>query len=649
MELFISQFHLLRPWFLLAIVPAIALYVMLRKNREQQGLWHEYLPPHLANLLVDGKQDKQSSVLLHGLFTGWLLIAVALAGPTWQKIEQPLFDIKQAQVIAVDMSLSMYATDLVPNRLARAKFKLTDLIKNLSEGETGLIAYAGDAFVLSPMTQDVANLLNLIPALKPEIMPTMGSRAQYAVEKAIELLEQANHQQGSIYLITDAISGFDARAIRQLLKDGRYSLNILGVGSSKGAPIKLPDGQLLKDSSGNIVLPTLDEHRLSQLSGTLGGVYSSLSLDDRDIKLLTSAQTLPDSKIKTQQSEQQFGDKWQETGPYLVLLILPFFVFVFRRGAALALLLCVLLPAVSVQNIQAAELEQTGTTPKLSLPTEPNSTDAMPTEKDDAGKWWRDLWKTPDQQAIELYRSEQFEIAAKTFDDQRWRGASYYQAKEYEQALQEFEKGNNPQALYNQGNALTQLKRYDEAIERYQSALLKRPDWQQAKDNLDTLLALKRQQDEKKSKDDSQDKSQSDDDKEQQKSDQDGDESDKQEQGDKSDENKDKGQQEESEDDASSQKDGSGKSDKDKEDKKPQPAKEMTEQEKKEQAKQKQQAEQLQQTFNSENLSKEQLQRLNRLLKKIPDNPSLLLQNKMMIEAKKRRMLGLRTKETQNW
>ncbi|NRA61938.1 MAG: VWA domain-containing protein, partial [Psychrobium sp.] len=556
MELFISQFHLLRPWFLLAIVPAIALYVMLRKTREQQGLWHKYLPPHLADLLVDGQQDKQSSVLLHALLSGWLLIAVALAGPTWQKIEQPLFDIKQAQVIAVDMSLSMYATDLMPNRLARAKFKLTDLIKNLSEGETGLIAYAGDAFVLSPMTQDVANLLNLIPALKPEIMPTMGSRAQYAVEKAIELLEQANHQQGSIYLITDGISGSDARAIRTLLKDGRYTLNILGIGTSKGAPIKLPDGQLLKDGNGNIVLPTLDEHRLSQLSGNLGGIYSSLSLDDRDIKLLTSASTLPDSKMKTQQSEQKFGDKWQETGPYLVLLILPFFVFVFRRGAALALLLCVLLPAVNVTNIHAAELKPIDINGSNS-----NVPDAKPTEKNDAGKWWRDLWKTPDQQAIDLYNAEQFDIAAQTFDDQRWRGASYYQAKEYEQALQEFEKGNNPQALYNQGNALTQLKRYDEAIERYQSALLKRPDWQQAKDNLDTLLALKRQQDEKKSKDDSQDKSQSDDDKEQQKSDQDGDESDKQEQGDKSDENKDKGQQEESDDDASSQKDGGEKSD----------------------------------------------------------------------------------------
>ncbi|MGB0899689.1 MAG: VWA domain-containing protein, partial [Psychrobium sp.] len=216
MSQWLIDFHFLRPAWLFAIVPLLLLVYFTLRAKRKQGQWHQVLPKHLASLLIDegdGAKRHQSG-LVATLCA--ILATLALAGPTWERIEQPLFKVRQAQVIIADMSLSMYSTDLAPNRLTRAKFKIKDLISRLSEGETGLVAYAGDAFVISPMTQDVANLNNLLPALNPQIMPVYGSNPSIAIERALELLTQTQYSQGQIYLITDGLEPGDAREITQL-------------------------------------------------------------------------------------------------------------------------------------------------------------------------------------------------------------------------------------------------------------------------------------------------------------------------------------------------------------------------------------------------------------------------------------------------
>lgn len=145
-----SDFHFLRPWWLLAILALIFSLHLLKKYRLSQSGWQQLLPKHLAKVLVDGQQQQKSLSLSLPFIIG-LLAITALAGPTWKKLPQPVYQIARGSVLIMDMSYSMYSTDISPNRLTRARFKAVDLLEQLNEGEIGLIAYAGDAFTISPL------------------------------------------------------------------------------------------------------------------------------------------------------------------------------------------------------------------------------------------------------------------------------------------------------------------------------------------------------------------------------------------------------------------------------------------------------------------------------------------------------------------
>lgn len=639
MELLLNDFHFVRPLWLLAFVPAIALIVMVLRQQHKQGQWHQFLPAHLASILIEKttKTQKKSSATL--LIIASIVVCVSLAGPTWQRVEQPLFKIKRAQIIIADMSLSMYATDLLPNRLTRAKFKVKDLVSRLSEGETALIAYAGDAFVISPMTQDVANLENLIPSLNPQIMPVYGSRPSWAVEKALELLAQTNYTKGTIYLITDGMEPSDAREITALLKNTQFSLNILGVGTRQGAPIKLPNEQLLKNDNGNIVIPKLQSSILRGLTNTLSGRYSNLTNDQADIDYLTSS--APEDELDTQQQDNLFGDEWHEVGPYLVLLLLPFAVFAFRRGVITLVAMTLMIYPLASPRVMAGEtVSSTVDSPIVS----PSSLPTAPVESND---WWRNLWETKNQQGLKSFNDSDFSTASSQFDDPQWRGVSQYKQGNFEQALTHFNQSQLPESLYNQANTLAKLGQFDEAIARYEKLLQQQTNFPNAKKNLELVKKLaqqKKQQQKQDGEGDDKGQSKQDPSDDQEKSDEDnkpdGEKKDKQ-----GDEQQDSQQSEQQDGQKSDSKSGEqSKKEGDSDNEKP-----PTEQEKQQLAKQEKDAKQKQQMFNKENLTPEQLQRLNRLVKKIPDDPSLLLKNKMALEARKRQHQRVTTKERKQW
>lgn len=637
-----QQFHFLRPLWLLAIIPlSLLIYLVIRAKR-RQGQWHQLLPNHLAKLLIedaDTTRKKHSGIIM---VLCAIIVSIALAGPTWQRIEQPLFKVKQAQVIITDMSLSLYATDLAPNRLTRAKFKIKDLISRLSEGETGLIAYAGDAFVISPMTQDIANLNNLLPALNPNIMPVYGSEPSLAIEQALELLAQTNHTQGQIYLITDGLEPGDARAITQQLKNTQYQLNILGVGTAKGAPIKLPNGQLLKDDNGNIVIPKLQVSILRNLSDTLDGRYSNLTHDQSDIDYLT--QTRSPDEIDEDVQDKQFGDEWHEMGPYLVLLLLPFAALVFRRGVLTALTVSLL-----VSTIHSTPIYATTMPPKV-------TDKEQQTISSSANSWWKNLWKTPNQQGYEAYQQQKFDQASTNFENADWLGAAHYKQGNFEQALAAFDKSTQPSGLFNQANSLAQMQNYDEAIKRLESLITQQPDFPNAKENLEIIKQLAKQQ-----KQQQQQKGQSgDDDKSQQqeKSSQDNDSQQNKNQPQDSEQknndakNGEQNQQqtdEEQSDSTNKQQDNQQQSEQEAQEQQNNQQKTLSDEEQKAQDAAKKAAEQKQKMFNEDNLTPEQLQRLNQLVKKIPDDPSLLLKNKMAVEAQKRQHQRVTRKDRKKW
>jgi Ca-activated chloride channel family protein len=326
----LADFHFLRPLWLLAL-PALALLLWrLRLNRFGEDAWRAICdPPLLPHLLVKrGAAAGQGLLFLLG--SAWLLAVLALAGPSGSQHELPTHQWQQARVIVLDLSRSMWAMDLPPSRLAQARFKVADILQRNREGFTGLVAFAGDAFTVAPLTRDADTILGLLGPLEPGIMPVQGSRIERGLSKAAELLEQAGHRRGAILLVTD--SPADAAALDKALelRDQGIHTSVLAVGTAAGAPILLAEAGFLKDRDGGIVIARLEEDGLNALAQAGGGRYASLRTDSEDLNWLLADDRLPLAEPISRADQETL--QWRDEGPWLILLLLPLAALAFRRG-----------------------------------------------------------------------------------------------------------------------------------------------------------------------------------------------------------------------------------------------------------------------------------------------------------------------------
>ncbi|MFT6978092.1 MAG: Ca-activated chloride channel family protein [Shewanella psychromarinicola] len=466
--------HFIRPEWLIGFIPVVILSALFWRKHSQQSAWKQYIAPHLSQLLITQTVDKthQPKWLL---IASWIIAVIALSGPALNKQSLPVFATEQGRVLIMDMSQSMYATDLSPNRLSYAKFRATDLLNELKEGETGLIAYAGDAYTISPLTRDSGTILNLLPTLSPDIMPTKGSNLAAALSLAEKLLAQGGHVSGDIIVMTDGISAQQYDQATNAL-NGRYRLSIMAFGSKQGAPIRLADGQLLRNNSNEVVVTKTDYVLLQQLVQQHQGILVPAQTDGSDVTTLTHWLASEGDATET----ELVGETWQDLGPYLAMLLIIPMLMSFRQGL-LTLILNPLLLLGTLMSLSAV-----------------NSQPAQ-------ASIWQDLWKTQDQQAQSAFEQGEFTQAAETFENPQWQASAQYKAGNYQQALAGFEQDNSANGLYNQGNALMQLNNYQEAINRYQQALEVRSPFAEAQQNLE--LAKKRREQQKQSDQSNQDPS----------------------------------------------------------------------------------------------------------------------------------------------
>ncbi len=604
-----ADFHFIRPLWLLAFIAlALALYLIKRLRINNSG-WQQLLPHHLAQVLVTGNSSAKPASLILPFVIGTLCI-IALAGPTWKKLPQPVYQLARGSVLIMDMSYSMYSTDLTPNRLTRARYKAIDLLDSLNEGEIGLIAYAGDAFTISPLTEDINNIKLLLPSLSPDLMPELGSNPLAALTLAASTLKNAGHIEGDIYWFTDGIDNEDIQDLTNWSREHGYRLNIMGVGTLSGAPIKLSNGELMKDDNGAIIIPKLTEASLQGVADRGRGNYARLANSGTDIKHLIREPITQDEDKKTQ--SEQTGDQWQEFGPYLLLAVLPLVLGYFRRGSLLALF-----PLILFLN-----------------PTQPVYAD-----------FWTDLWKTKDQQGQQQYNQQEFEQAAKTFENPLWQGSAYYQAGDYQQALKAFQQGNDAEALYNQGNALAKLQQLEPAIDAYKKALDLNPEHADAKANKALLeKLLEQQQQDQKNSDQQQDQEQN---KEQNDQQQNQDSNQQQQNGQQNQDQQQDSQQNQQQQNSEQQQNQENQQDSEQQDSQQQQAEQEQSQQKKAQQQEQQTAQEESEQEQSEQerqaqvmqaqQDKETEQKHQQLLNKVTDDPYLLLRNKMQLEYQKRR------------
>lgn len=449
--------HMMRPEWLLLLLPAIALCLLLWRQRQRSGSWSAVIAPELLRYLMADTATGKRRNYLPLILLGWTLAVIAASGPSWEKIPQPVHQKQDALVVLLDLSYSMKSADLPPSRMDRARQKLQDLLKQRSEGQTAVVAYAGDAHVVTPLTDDTATITNLLPALHPDMMPLAGSNPVSAVEKGLDLLRSGGIRNGTLLLLTDGIRDSELDTLAQTLRGSGATLNVMGIGTQAGAPIPLPRGGFVKDRDGAIVMPGLREAPLQALASAGGGLYRRMQIDNGDIDALLASASGGQAARATALSRTT--DTWDDKGHWFLLPLLPLVLALFRRGWLLALL------------------------PLLLLQPQPATAQS-----------WRDLWLTPDQQGKRALEAGNSADAAALFEDPQWGGLAAYQAQDYARAAERFASGDSADDWYNRGNALARAGDLDAAIDAYGKSLERAPGQADAQANLELVRRLKEQQ-----------------------------------------------------------------------------------------------------------------------------------------------------------
>lgn len=462
-----ADLHFLRPWWLLALAAPPLLWRVFSRRGRDGGAWRSVVDAHLLeHLLVRGEPAAVSSAPRWLAVGAWTLASLALAGPAWQRVAQPLYRNQAARVIALELGSSMAAQDIKPSRFKRARFKIDDILKRSADLQTALIAYAGDAFVVAPLTDDANTVANLVDALDPSVMPADGNDTARAIEMGTKLIRQAGLPSGEIIILADAVSADAVDAARRSLAQG-IRVDVLGIGSVQGSPVVLPQGGFLKDSGGNIVLPKLDPADLAAVARAGDGRYVTATPDDHDLD------SLLDRPVEQGRSRAPAGQassvRYLDRGPWLLLLVVPLAALGFRRGWLL------LLPLVL--------LAHAGPASALS---------------------WNDLWQRPDQQAQAALRAGHPRQAQAQARDPALRGAAAFRAGDYSAAARDFASGATADAAYNRGNALAKQGHYREAIAAYSQALQRHKNMPDALANKqaveDWLRRQQRQRDQQQGK-----------------------------------------------------------------------------------------------------------------------------------------------------
>ncbi|NJD04907.1 MAG: VWA domain-containing protein [Methylococcaceae bacterium] len=457
-----GDFHFLRwPW-LLALIPLLLLYRAWLRRGRVQGDWSSVcdpaLLPHIL-LRAPGGSPRWSPGPGWGL-TAAVLAVLALSGPVWEKLPTPAVRNQQALVLVLDLSPAMGAVDLSPTRMDRARFKITDILRQRKDGLTALVAFAGEAYTVTPLTEDSETIVSQLGALSPGLLPGKGSSPAAGLEMAGRILQQAGLVQGDVLLVSGSGDEGSAADTAAAMAAQGFRISVLAAGTEAGGPIALPKGGFLQSSQGETAIARLPLDALRKIAASGGGLFRQLSADGSDLAAL-----LP---MFERQAELGGGpedssivlEQWVEAGIWLLIPLLPLAALAFRRGLIAGWLLLALIP----------------------LPRP-------------AAAWeWQDLWQTRDQRAQRAFDAQDYGRAAETFEDPAWKAAAQYRAGQADQAAETLAQRQSADDHYNRGNALAKAKQYQAALDAYDRALAQNPDHDDARYNKELVEQALRQQ-----------------------------------------------------------------------------------------------------------------------------------------------------------
>ncbi len=440
---FFTQFHFIRPLWLLALIPMLFL-IWLRWYEESKPSWKDILPEHIREVLTIGDRGWRKQLPLKLLMVNALLAIIICAGPSWQREASPFGEDKASMLVVLDNSDSMLQKDLPPSRLERAKQKLRDLLASRQGGKTGLVVFAGSAHVAMPLTQDSEVFDPFLAAISPDIMPVKGKLA----EKALPLIDlQLQGITGStVLLVTDGVNPVTIEHYEDYFADKPYQLIILAAGN--------PD--IVSNNP-------MDLESLQTLANKANGRLVEVSVDNSDIEQLNRYVE------RNMQLNGESSMPWKDMGYILLFPIALIILLWFRKGWLVQwCLIAVISTSVMMPTQALAE--------NVSVKAEQPQAEQAVSTFDKVAQWWWNLWLTPDQQGQRLFNKLEYLEAAKHFSDPLHKGTAYYYASQFELAHSTFlEMQNDPSeemrdlGLYNAASALARQREYLAARELLKS------------------------------------------------------------------------------------------------------------------------------------------------------------------------------------
>lgn len=441
-----NAFHFLRPDFLWLLAPLVLVLILGLAGIRNQATWKKYIAPHLRPYMIQKGNEWIRGYMQVLAFLILSIAVLGLAGPTWNKIELPEKILETPLIIALDLSQSMMATDLQPNRLERAKFKINDLLQANPKARIALIGYAGTAHTLVPLTRDYKILDAHLKSINTRMLPFPGSDLSSALSLS-DSLTGATEAPGTLVLITDDFNEENFRLLQEYTTNGKMKVEVIPIGTLAGAQVpQVGSKRPMRDTKGNPIVSTIDAEQVKRLNSLDKVSINELTLDNSDMERLAD---LIRKDLEFIEQEENTEENWQDEGIWFIIPFAFFILLWFRKGWVIYSFATIFLLGSCKSEIS-----------------------------------FSDLWTTPDYRGQKLYEKGEYVAAADLFTIPIRKGLAYYRSGDYYKAIDAFGGDSTAQGQYNLGLAYFKIGEFDLAQSAFENSIAKDPDMKAAAINL---------------------------------------------------------------------------------------------------------------------------------------------------------------------
>lgn len=409
-----NEFHFLRPELLWLFAPVVVLLVLSILRTKEDIRWKQVIAPHLRSFMIRKGSESFQRIMQILIILVLSVAILGAAGPSWKMTELPEKKLETPVVIALDLSQSMLAEDIQPNRLEHAKFKIKDLLDQDPKARIALLGFAGSAHTIVPLTRDYRLINAHLEGLSPSTLPIPGSDLYTALDSTRKLLDSSS-VKSTLILFSDDFSDDSFRLLNDFAASGNRRVEVFAVNTPSGASIPVRNGRgFIKNDQGEELISSLNSSVLHKLNSIENIHVNPMTLDNSDMERL--ATTIRDN-LEFSEENEDVENQWQDEG-YWLMIPLAFFVLIwFRKG-------WVIYSLMGLMTLSSCS------------------------EKE---RSFSDLWLSRDYQGQQLEDKWKYKEAAQTYHDPLRKGIAYYKAGDYEEAIEAFQQDTTSMGAYNLG------------------------------------------------------------------------------------------------------------------------------------------------------------------------------------------------------